>query len=153
MSKIQLPLSISSNMKLSKQDTERGIGMYDAVLLSERNYILPNGKTSVFIVFTRVPADELKLHSIEKKQVQTSSIRNLIDTRLNSLKATIRQKEIVHNSINRMDEGNTKNSDKNLVSADGFNSLINNKKFSSLIPKVVKFRDSENTIINKPDKK
>lgn len=67
MSKIQLPLSISSNMKLSKHDTEHGIGMYDAVLLSERNYILPNGKTSVFIVFTRVPADELKFHIIEKK--------------------------------------------------------------------------------------
>ncbi len=155
MSKIQLPLLISPNMKLSQYDTEHGKGMNDAVLLSERKYILPNGKESIFFVFTRVPPDQLKLSPIEQRQVQTSIIRNLIDTRLNSLKATIKQKEIVHNSINRMDEGNTKNSDKNLVSADEFNSLINNKKFSSLIPnrKVVRFLDSENTIINKSDKK
>jgi hypothetical protein len=155
MSKIQLPLLISPNMKLSQYDTEHGKGMNDAVLLSERKYILPNGKESIFLVFTRVPPDQLKLSSIEQRQDQTSLIRNLIGTRLKSLKATKIQKDIVQNGINRMDENNTSSSDKNHVSADGFNGLINNKKFSSLIPnrKVVRFLESENTIINKPDKK
>lgn len=51
-----------------------------------------------------------------------------------------------------MDENNTTSSDKNHVSADGFNSLIKDKrKFP--IPTAVRFLDSENTIINKPDKK
>ena len=155
MSKIQLPpVFISPNMKLSQHDTDHGKGLNDAVLARKEKYITPDGKKGTAIVFSRVQPHELKLLDAKKRLGRTSIIRNFIDEKLKSIKAPQEIKERIYSMINRIDSGNTKNSDNKFISADAFIDNLNNGKFFSFPEaKQVRFVDSANTIIKNPDKK
>ncbi len=155
MSKIQLPpVFISPNMKLSQYDTEHGKGMNDAVLARKEKYITPNGKKGTAVVFSRVLPHELKLLDADNRLGHTSIVRSFIDEKLKSLKTPQATKDRIYSMINRIDSGNTKNSDNKFVSADAFTDNLNNGKFFSFPEaKQVRFVDSANTIINQPDKK
>ncbi len=155
MSKIQLPpVFISPNMKLSQYDTEHGKGMNDAVLARKEKYITPNGKKGTAVVFSRVQPHELKLLDADNRLGHTSIVRSFIDEKLKSLKTPQATKDRIYSMINRIDSGNTKNSDNRFISADAFIDNLNNGKFFSFPEaKQVRFVDSANTIINQPDKK
>jgi hypothetical protein len=155
MSKIQLPpVFISPNMKLSQYDTEHGKGMNDAVLARKEKYITPNGKKGTTVVFSRVQPHKLKSPDAEKRIGHTLIVRNFIDEKLKSLKTPQATKNRIYSMINRIDSGNTKNSDNKFFSADAFTDNLNNGKFFSFPEaKQVRFVDSANTIINKLDKK
>ena len=155
MSKIHLPsVFISPNLKLSQHDTEHWKGINDAVLARKEKFITPQGKKGSAVVFSRVQPHELKLSDADKRLGHTSIVRSFIDGKLKSLKAPQATKDRIYSMINRMDSENTKNSDNKFVSADAFTDNLNNGKFFSFPEaKQVRFVDSANTIINKPDKK
>lgn len=141
-------------MKLSQYDTEHGKGMNDAVLARKEKYITPNGKKGTTVVFSRVQPHELKLLDADNRLGHTSIVRSFIDEKLKSLKTPQATKDRIYSMINRIDSGNTKNSDNKFVSADAFTDNLNNGKFFSFPEaKQVRFVDSANTIINQPDKK
>jgi len=154
MSKIQLPLVfISPNMKLSQYNTEHGKGINDAVLGKNDKFIRPNGKEIDVIVFSRVSPEKLNFPDGTKRLTESSIVRSFIEDSLKFLKSPQAKIDKVFSLINRIDEENTKNSDSDFISADGFNSLKDRKIFSITQEKLVRFLDSENTIINKLDKK
>ena len=154
MSKIQLPsVFISRNMKLSQYDSEHGNGLNDAVLGINDKFIRPNGEEIDVIVFSRVSPEKLKFPDGTKRLTESSIVRSFIEDSLKFLKYSQVKIDRVFSLINRIDEGNTKNSDSDFITADGFDSLKDSKIFSINQEKLVRFLDSENTIINKPDKK